>query len=230
MYNGLAFLLDTVSFGDVGVAIIILTIIVKLILFPVSKNAVRTQLIMKKLEPKLQAIREKYADDRQTQMQKTMELHRQNKINPLSNILLIFIQLPIIIALYWVFARGGLPTIDTSILYSFIPVPQMPSMHFLGLIDMSGKSAFLALLTGITQFYQVKFTLPPPKKRSEQSSLKEDLTHSFHLQMRYVMPVFIAVFAYIISAAVALYWITSNMFAIGQELVIRKHVRSKFEQ
>lgn len=80
----------------------------------------------------------------------------------------------------------------------------------------------LAALAGITQYFQIKLTLPPLKGRNSNPTLKEDMARSFQLQMRYILPVFVLVFSYIISAAVALYWLTSNIFAIGQELVVRR--------
>lgn len=222
LYNGLVFLISTVPFADVGIAIILLTVLVKLILFPLSRKAVRTQLIMKELEPELNELKEKYKKDKQQQARKVMDLYKEKGVNPFSGILLIFIQIPIILALYWVFFRGGLPKVDTSLLYTFVSVPQTVNMIFLGLVDMSGKSMVLAVLAGITQYFQIKLTLPPLKNRNENPTLKEDLARSFQLQMRYILPVFVLVFSYIISAAVALYWLTSNIFAIGQEIVVRR--------
>jgi YidC/Oxa1 family membrane protein insertase len=160
-----------------------------------------------------------------------LELYRENNLNPFSGLALIFIQLPIIIGLYWVFYNGGLPDIDIEKLYSFIPVPEMVNMNFLGLVDMGGRSLILAALAGATQYYQIKYSLPPLAKRSDTHvpTLKDDLARSMHMQMRYVMPVLVTVFAYVISAAVALYWITSNLFAIGQEVYMRKRVKVEVE-
>lgn len=226
----MVFLIDSVPFADVGVAIIILTTLVKLILFPLSKKAVRTQFMMKRIEPELKALKEKFKNNKQEQAKKTMELYREKGVNPFSSILLIIIQLPIIFALYWVFFRGGLPEINSDILYSFISIPREVNMSFLGLVDMSGKSVTLALLAGITQYFQIKLSLPPLKKRSENPNLKDDFARSFQLQMRYMMPVFVVVFSYIISAAIALYWLTSNIFAIGQELVIRRKFKEPMQK
>ena len=230
LYNGLVFLISAVPFADVGIAIILLTVLVKLILFPLSRKAVRTQLVMKKLEPELSVLKEKYKNDKQQQARKVMDLYKEKGVNPFSGILLMFIQIPIIFALYWVFFRGGLPEVNESLLYTFVSVPSTVNMIFLGLINMSGKSVVLAALAGITQYYQIKLTLPPLKNRKDSKdspTLKEDLARSFQLQMRYMLPVFVLVFSYIISAAVALYWLTSNIFAIGQEIVVRKRLSKK---
>ena len=100
IYNGLIFLIDIVPLADVGVAIILITVLVKLILFPISQKAVRTQFLMRGLQPQLERIKEKYAKDKQEQARKTMDLYKEKGINPCYGILLIFIQITIILALY----------------------------------------------------------------------------------------------------------------------------------
>ena len=229
LYNGLIFLIDIVPLADVGIAIIILTIVVKLILFPLSKKAVRTQLIMRAIEPELNALKEKYKD-KQEQARQTMALYKEKGVNPFSGFLLILIQIPVIFALYWVFLKGGLPEINMDILYSFTPIPDSINMNFLGLIDVSTKSIIFALFAGITQYFQIKYSLPPLKARSGKNSIKDDLARSFHIQMRYVMPIIVFSIAYAISAAVAIYWTTSNLFAIGQEIYVRRNIKNKHEE
>lgn len=228
IYNALIFFIGVVPFADMGMAIILVTVVVKLILFPLSKKAVRTQMVMKRIEPELKALRKKFEDNKQEQAKMMMELYRENKINPLSSFLTILLQLPVIFALYWVFLKGGLPDIKIDILYSFIPSPSEINMVFLGMVDITKKSIIIAALAGITQYYQFKLTLPPLEKRNDNATLKEDLARSMQINMKYMMPGIVFVFAYWFSAAIALYWLTSNIFAIGQELVIRKQVKEKY--
>lgn len=226
LYNGLVFFVDILPGGDLGFALIFLTLLVKLILFPISLNAVRTQMIMREIEEPLKEIKEKYKDDRQVQAQKTMELYREKGLNPFSSIALIFLQLPIIFGLYFVFAKGGFPSVDPTLLYPFISIPEHMNINFLGLIDLTEKSMVLAALAGATQFLQTKLSLPPLKPRVEgEASFKDDFARSFQLQMRYILPIVVTVVAYIISAAIALYWLTSNLFMIAQELYIRRKVK-----
>ncbi len=224
LYNGLILFIDFVPYADVGIAVILLTILVKLILFPLAHKAAHTQARMRTMAPLIEELKETYKDDRQQQTLKMMELYREHNVRPFFSLLTILIQLPIILGLYWVFFKGGLPTVNPDILYSFVPFPDNVNMQFLGLIDMGSRSLLLAALAGLTQFVHTYFALPAPAKRSENPSLKEDLARSFHLQMKYVMPIIVAVVAYIISAAIALYWITSNLFAIGQELMVRRQI------
>jgi len=230
LYNGLVLLISIVPFADVGIAVIILTVFVKLILFPLSIKMVKTQLAVRELEPHIKKIKEKYKKDQSEQARKTMALYKEKGVNPFFGFLLILVQLPIIFSLYWVFFKGGLPVINEDILFSFIPVPEIVNMQFLGFIDIGAKSIFLALLAGVTQYFQIKLSLPPMKPRENKTpSLKEDLARSFNIQMRYIMPIIVIVISYVISAAVALYWTTSNLFAIGQEIYVRKRIKQVHE-
>lgn len=230
IYNGLIFLLDTVPFIDVGIAVILVTIAVKLILFPFSIKMVKTQLAVKQLEPEINKLKEIHKNDKQEQARQTMALYKEKGVNPFSGFLLILIQIPVIFALYFVFLKGGLPKINTDILYSFISIPDSINMNFLGFIDVSVRSIPIAILAGATQFFQIKYSLPPMKERVGKSTFKEDLARSFHIQMRYIMPIIVFSVAYAISAAIALYWTTSNLFAIGQEVYVRKRIKNKYKE
>lgn len=227
VYNGLVFFIDMVPGGDVGIAIICTTIVVKAILLPLSLKAARTQKVMRDIEPKLKELKEKFKD-KQEQAKAMMEVYKNAGINPFASILLMFIQIPVIIALYLsVYSGGGiaLPAINTDLLYAFVPAPETVNMLFLGLIDMAGRSLPLALLAGATQFVHANLSLPKPTPRDPDAkpSMKEDFARNMQLQMRYMLPILITVFAYIISAAIALYFVVSNLTAIAQEFVVRKH-------
>lgn len=226
VYNALVFFIDVIRGGDVGIAIICTVILVKTVILPISLKAARTQLIMRELEPKLAEVKEKHKDNREMQAVKTMELFKEAKVNPFSSILLLFIQIPIVIALYFsVYSGGGvpLPAINTALLYSFIPTPETVNMIFLGFMDITAKSLPLALLAGITQFIHTHLSLPASKPRDPKAepNFKDDFARSMQLQMRYVMPALITVVAYTLSASIALYFFVSNLMAIAQEYVVR---------
>lgn len=227
IYNGLVFFIDVVPGGDVGLAIIGITVVVKLILLPLSLKAARTQRLMRILEPKLKAIKEKYKDKREEQARAMMEVYRDAGLNPFASIFLVFIQIPIIIALYLSVFRGGgvpLPDVNIDLLYSFVPTPETVNMLFLGLVDMAAKSLPLALLAGGTQFLHAQLSIPKPEKREKDAApnFKEDFARSMQTQMRYVMPLIIFFVAYTISASIALYFTISNLVAIAQEYIVRR--------
>ncbi len=226
IYNALIYIMETVTFGDIGFAVIILTIIVRLILFPLSKKSVRSQIMMKHIAPLLADIKRDYPN-KEEQAKKTFELYKQYNVNPFSGCLFILIQLPIIFALYYVFYKGL--AFGSGPLYSFVHMPETIHTMFLGLIDVHGKSIVLALLAGITQFVQGYLSNPiMPKKEArtdgKPKSFQEQMSDSMAINIKYVLPVFIAIIAYQISAAVALYWVTSNLCTILQEWYVRKTV------
>jgi YidC/Oxa1 family membrane protein insertase len=228
VYNTLVFFIDIFPRGDVGLAIIATVVVVKLVLLPLSIKAVKTQKILREIEPKLKEIKEKFKDNREEQAKAMMAIYKEAGMNPFASILLLFIQIPIVIALYLAVSKGGgvpLPDINTDLLYSFIPVPEMADMLFLGLLDIAEKSLPLALLAGIAQFFQVRLAMPPlpPRDPNAAPDLKEDFMRNMQLQMRYVMPVLIFIAAYVLSASIALYFFVSNVVGILQELYVKRH-------
>ncbi len=229
LYNGLVLFIDIVPMADVGIAVILLTILVKVLLFPLAQKAARTQVILKKVQPEVDKLKDKLKEDKQEQARKIFELYKKHNVNPFFGFLVLFIQIPIVIGLYFVFYKGGLPNIDTALLYSFIPTPTQVNMLFLGLIPMDGKSVVLALLTGITQFINMQIVMPAIVKKDikDGPNFKDDMIRSMQFQIKYFLPIIITVVAYMISSAVALYWVTSNIFTIGQELLVRKRLKKE---
>jgi YidC/Oxa1 family membrane protein insertase len=228
IYNGLIFITNLVPGADVGIAIVVLTIVVKTILLPLSLKAAETQHKMRFLEPELARVKEKFKDKREEIAKATMEAYKKAGINPFASILLALIQIPVIIALYLAVYSGGgvkLPEINTALLYSFIQAPGALSMHFLGIIDIASRSIVLALLAGGTQYISGHLSLPPLKpKAGDKPNLKEDFARSMQIQMKYAMPVVITVIGYQLPSAVALYFVVSNLTAIAQEYVLRMRI------
>ena len=225
LYNGFIFLMDVLPFFDAGIIIILFTILIKFILYPLSRKAVVDQIEMKSIEPELKAIKEKYKEDKQEQAKRTMALYKEKKINPFSSIIVILIQLPIIFALYFVFIKTGLPEVNTDLLYSFVQRPENINISFLGLLDITKKSILLAVLAGVSSFIQIRLAMPAHKDTGEKT-FQNDLAKSMNVQMRYVFPVITVLISYQISGVVALYWVTSNIFSIIQERFLRKQKKS----
>jgi len=235
LYNGLIFTLATFPWMDVGVAVILFTVVVKLILLPFSIKAVKTQQQIKKVQPEIDAIKDKYDDDKQKQAMEMMDLYSKYDIQPFSGFFLILIQLPIIFALYYVFLRGGLPDVDPEYLYSFVSAPESISTTFFG-VDVTKKSWVLALLAGATQFVQTKLSFGKNDDNEDEEatddgsdrfldgSFKEQFKQGLSMQMKYVFPIIVVVISYTLTAVIALYWTTSNLFHILQELYVQKMV------
>ena len=217
-YNSFIFLIEKLPFFDAGVIVVIFTIIIKIIVLPLSVKASKAQLQMKTTEKGLADIKEKYKDNKEEQGRKIMEYYKEKGINPFAGIFILIVQLPILIGLYQVFIESGLPVIDTDMLYSFIPSPASVNMFFLHTINISEKSIILAVIAGITTYFQISLSSPP----STPGGAKGDFAKVMGVQMKYFFPIVMTFIAYSISSAVALYLITSNIFAIAQEAYIRK--------
>lgn len=220
LLNGLVLLVKNLPYHDMGLGIIILTIAVRFIILPFTHKATVTQVKMKKLEPALKEIKEKNKNNSQEQAKKTMELYKQHGINPISGVLTLFIQIPIIFALYKVFLGGV--NFNADHIYSFVIIPDFVNINFLGIFDLSQKGYIFPFLASLTQFFQMKLAIPPIKKEETGNSFKDNLAKSMNVQMRYVMPVFVFFIGLKLSSAIALYWTTMNVFAIVHETIVRR--------
>jgi YidC/Oxa1 family membrane protein insertase len=220
IYNALVYFVDIVPTHDIGIAVIIVTILVRLILYPLAKRAIRAQMAMKEIAPEIETLKKTHPDSNE-QSRAIMALYKERGVNPFAGFFVLLIQLPILIGLYWVFARGGFPNVHAEYLYAFVPVPEHINTMFLGLVNMAGHSVVLAVLAALTQMTYTRLSMGPRGAQTPveavESSFSKDMTKSLDLQARYVLPLIIGFVGYTIAAAAPLYWITSNLFMIGQE-------------
>lgn len=228
LYNGLVFFVGVVPSHDVGLAVIALTIIVRFVLFPLSRRAVQAQLAMKKIAPQVEAVKEKYKDKKEEQGKAIFALYRENDIHPFASFGLLLLQLPILLGLYWVFSSGGLPQIHPELLYPFVHAPSFVNMEFLGVLDMAGRSVVLGVLAAASQFIYTRLSMGPREKKSAVggTSFSTDMARSFDLQARYVFPAAFIFLSYIIPNAAMVYLITSNLFMIAQEYLSGRRFRA----
>jgi YidC/Oxa1 family membrane protein insertase len=229
LYNGLIGIFALLPWVDAGIAVVLLTIIVRLILYPLSRKAVLTQVRMQEIAPELAVIKEKYKDNSEEQAKKTLALYKEKEVNPFSGVFVLLIQLPIIFALYRIFLHAGFPNIDPTLLYSFVHAPAHINTTFLGLINITEKSVVLAILAAISAFFQIKLAtsrqVVAPK--GDKPSFSDDLARSMQTQMKYFFPIIVFFISYKISGVVALYWLTTNLFTIGQEIVVRRNLKKE---
>lgn len=222
LYNALILITAFTPGHSVGVAVITLTIAVKIALLPMTIRASKAQRAMKEIDPEIKELRNTYANDKQQLATKTMELYKEKGVNPASGCLPIIIQLPFIIALYQLMWRGL--SLHSEALYAFVPHPEALNMMLFG-INLAGKNILLAVLAGLTQFLQTKFLFPNTKslfeKQQSEMTMQEEFTRSLNIQMLFIFPILISYISYRYSAAVALYFITSNIVGIGQEYYLR---------
>ena len=220
--NLLVFLYNVIPWHDLGVAIILLTVIIKLILYPLNKKAILSQKALQDLQPKLDEIKKKYKNDREAQARAMMELYQKEKINPASSCLPILIQLPFLIAVYQVF-RVGISNGALEGIYPFIQNPGHMSSVAFGFLDLSKRSVALAVLAGIAQFWQGKMlsTKQPPIKSA--GSDDESLTAIMNKQILYIMPVFTVIIGLSFPAGLTLYWFVNTLLTGIQQLILFRH-------
>lgn len=216
LFNGLIFLYNFIPGHDFGIAIIVLTVIIRGILYPLSQKAIKSQKEVQELQPKIKELQQKHKNDREAQGRALMDLYKAHKVNPASGCLPLLIQLPILLALFSVFRSASNPEKLTA-LYSFIPHPGVVNNFFLGFLDLSKNNFYLAVLAGVAQFIQTK--MMTPKIASVGGT---DFASAMNKQMLYIFPVFTVFIASTLPAGLALYWIAMTVFGIVQQYFFLK--------
>ena len=227
LYNALVLVITIVPRGDVGIAIILLTFLVRGALLPLAHKSVKTQQTLRRIDPEIKRLREKHKENQEEQARAMMNLYKEHGINPFSGCASALVQFPVIIALYWVFWKGlAGGNLIAENLYFFVPLPDV-TFIFLGMLDVREKSILLAVLAALSQFVQIKLSFPPAATEAPRGELSfgDELKRSMGFQMRYVLPGVIFFVSIGFPAAVPLYWCTSNLFSIGHELLVRRRAK-----
>jgi len=219
LFNALVYLYNTVAFGDFGLAVIFLTLLIRFVLYPFFYKGVRNQMLLQRIQPEIKRVQEDHKDNKEKQAQALMELYKKHDVNPFSSILLLFIQLPVLIALYRVFLEGFSPEM-LSRLYSFVSAPDVLHTTFLGLIDLKEKSIFIVGLAAIIQYIQGYQTLPKIEKGKELSSAEK-----ISKQMVLFSPILTVVILANFPSAVGLYWLVTGIFSVVQQYYVNKSIK-----
>ncbi|MEN9551805.1 MAG: hypothetical protein RI935_182 [Candidatus Parcubacteria bacterium] len=219
LYNLVALVLSIVPLHDIGISIIIVTIIVKLLLTPINISALRTQYLMKKLEGEMQEIKTLQKKNPQEAAQKMVAMYKREKINPFSSIFGMILQIPIFIALYFVFANGL--TENKEALYPFITFPEKLHTLAFGIFDVTQKNIVVAVLAGLASYVLARRQTSSMVSQGEEGSFQEHLMKSMRIQLLYVIPVIVAVSGAFLPSALALYWLVSSMVTYGQDVYVK---------
>lgn len=219
LLNALVFFYNTIALHDLGLAIIFLTLLIRVILYPLFARMTRHQLVMQGLQPRLQKIREEHKDSQEKQAHATMALFRENKVNPFSGLFLMIVQLPILIALYQIFVHVFDADAFTG-LYSFVARPGALNTNFLGLINLQERSIVLVSLAAVLQFVQTKMSLP----KQNGAPGAGDAAAKMGSQMAYIGPVIILLVFANLPAALSVYLIVTTVFSIFQHIFIHRQL------
>lgn len=208
LLNFLVYLYQNFSFSDLGIAVILLTIVVRIIMFPLFYKGAKDQAIMNKIAPKIKEIQTKHKEDKQKQIQEMMALYKEHKVNPMSQFALLLVQLPILIALFKIFSVG------------ITTIPNL-NPYFLGIVDLTQKSVILVALAAALQYVQSKLMLPKTDKAAKNLSTADRVNR----QMVFIGPVLTFVIFMSLPSVISLYWLTFSLISVIQQIVINKKIK-----
>lgn len=220
--NLLIFFYNTIALHNLGLAIILVTLFIRLILFPFFHRGAKQQMLMQRIQPQVKKIQEEHKKDIQKQSESLMALYKEHGINPFSSFLLLLIQLPILIALYWA-VRSGLASGKIVGLYHFIQAPATINTIFLGFINLAAPSIVLILLAAGAQYLQARLAIYR-QPAGHVLSPAEKIAR----QMSFIGPIMTIVIFYGLPAAVGLYWLVASLFSIVQQLFVNRHLARKY--
>lgn len=221
--NLLVFLYNSVQ--DLGLAILLLTIIIKLLLWPLSRKSIRSQKALQELQPKIDELKAQFKDKKQEMGVALMDLYKKNSVNPFSSCLPLLIQLPFFIAVYQVF-RDGLNQ-KLELVYPFITKPEVINSIFLGFIDLSKPNTYLAILAGAAQFWQAKMMMAKNIKKSGTDSKEESMTAIMNKQMLYFMPALTIFIGITLPGGLTMYWLILTLLTVLQQFLTTRALNNK---
>jgi YidC/Oxa1 family membrane protein insertase len=218
IFNLLIWFYDVIPGHDIGLAIILLTIAVKAIMWPLQASALRSQKALADLQPKVAELKLKYpGKEKEEELAKEMmALYSREKVNPAASCLPLVIQLPVFIALYHSLS-AGLKSGGFDKLYAFVANPGTISPTFLGIINLSTPSPVLAILAGITQYFQAKMMVTRQQAANTPGAGDEQMLAVMNKQMVYMMPVLTMFLGWRLPGGLALYWFAMNLFSVAQQ-------------
>lgn len=226
IYNAVIFLLDFIPTHDVGIAIILITILIKLILLKPNLASQKSSYLMREAQVEIEKIKTKYKDNKAKIAEETMRFYKEKNIKPFASILVLIIQIPIFFALYYVFRDGF--TLRPELLYTFNKFPETIKQFAFGFLDLSQKNVWVGVLTGLAMFIlskrqanafkQINKNLEDKKNNSFQSIFAKSL----QTQTTYFLPILIGATAAFLPSALGVYWTTNNILSIFQDIYIKK--------
>lgn len=235
--NLLVWLYDIIPGHDIGIAIILMTFLVKVVLYPLTHAQIKQQRALQTLQPKIDEVRSRLKDNKEEQAKELMALYSREKVNPAASCLPLLLQLPIFIALYRALTIV-VSSKNLDLLYAFVPNPQTISPFFFGLIDLSKPSYVLAIAAALIQFLTTRqllkppaatVTTPPPEVVKSEGAKDESMATMMNKQMTYIMPVMTAIIGFSLPGGLTLYWLVMSLFTYAQQSLVLKKLPPKIE-
>ena len=205
--------------NNFGIAVILLTVLIKYLLNPLNKKALESQKAMAEIQPKIKEIQSRNKENPELQAKEMIALYKEKKFNPFSSIFLLLIQIPVIISLFYIF-KGGID-IDPQMMYSFIAFPETINPYFLG-IDLSATNIFIAVLAAIGQYIQAKTGIVSSNKNKDSKDKAVEATEMIQKQMVFMLPIITLFVLFALPSALGLYWLVTTVMTIYQQKNILK--------
>lgn len=218
--NALVYTYNTIAFHDFGLAIIIVTIFIRIVLYPLFHKSAKQQMVMQRIQPKIKKIQELHRNDKEQQARALMELYKEHGVNPFSSMGLLIVQLPIMIGLYWV-VQAGLKPGELAGLYSFVASPGLINATFLGIVNLAKPDVVLILLAAVAQYFQAKLAI----YRNPDDKTPLAPAEKMARQMVFIGPLVTVFIFYSLPSAVGLYWFVTSVFSVFQQIIINRHFR-----
>lgn len=229
IYNIVLFFINIIPNHDIGIAIILTTILVKVILLPLNLSSQRSSYLMKEVQIEIDELKKKHKEDNKKLAEETMKLYKERKINPFSSIFTLIIQIPVFFALYFVFKDGIV--FKENLIYPFVHFPENLKILAFGFVDLTKHYWFLGVLTGISMYIFSKRqanafkSIKEEKKESNQLDFKSMFAKNMQLQMTYFLPIVSGFSAAVLPAVIGVYWTINNVLNILQDIYIKRKLK-----
>lgn len=220
--NSLVFFYNTIAFKDLGIAIILTTILVRCVLFPVYQKVIKQQVLTAKVAPEVARIQKDHKEDKERQTKEILELYKKNKVNPFYIIFAIIVQIPVFLAVWKVITTGTSSAMGEG-LYSFITNPGTLNHMFLGIVNLSDKNLIFVIAAALIQFFQSKMASASTPKPAEGAP-KNPFSGN---QLSVMMSIMTLVILWNLPAAVAIYWITTTLFSVVQQWIVNISIKNE---
>jgi YidC/Oxa1 family membrane protein insertase len=218
LFNLLFFLAWLVPGHSIGWAIILVTLLVRVLLLPSSIKMLHEQARMRALQPKLEALKNEHGSNKEAHSKAVMELYAAEKVSPLGGCLPMLVQLPILLVLYRVFIHGLAGTDTASLLYSFTPHLASINTHWLGLDISKPEKFIIPILAAGLQYLQTNQMMklqPTPVSTGKKD--EGDVAQMMNKQMMVIAPLMTYFITFRLPAALGLYWVATNLFMVLQQ-------------
>lgn len=227
LLNILVYFYNVLPGHDLGLAMIILTVAIRIILHPLSLKSLASQKALQELQPKIAKIQNDLKDNKEAQSKAMLELYKKEKINPFSGCFMVLLQMPFMITLYYVAINCLKPELLQEGLYRFVANPGaiQPTLFWIFNLQSTIVVAALAVLSGLLQFLQTRAAMASAKNKQDTMPKQGDLAKMMQQQMIYFFPLISVFLVWQLGGLVGVYWTVSSLFAVVEQQILNRRTK-----